>query len=124
MPDTNTQTRLPRWWLTDPEHAPAVKAFTFLRATRFMRDDPELGWMIDFEDAWQNGPCSSGERILIALAWSLYNLNMAAEQEAIDHAAERVGPLYLSNPSHAVGVLGEEYWATYCAMVALARPVR
>jgi hypothetical protein len=107
---------IPAWWETDREHAPALLAFRFLRAEHFVRGNPdEDGVYIDFEDAWENGPCSGGERVLIALAWCLYNLSYAANW-AEEHP-DRLNPVRVANPSRAAEILGERHKRTYLTML-------
>jgi len=108
----------PEWWATACEHGPALLALTKVRATQYIRDDPDAGWVFDFEAAWEHGPCSHGERILIALGWCLYNLSWAATYDA-EHGGH--GPLFVSNPSEAAGTLSAGWWATYREMIDLAR---
>lgn len=109
---------LPAWWCTDREHAPAVFASRFLDKQIPWSDEAEL----DFE-AWWKEPMSSGERVLVALAWSLYNVGWAMQQEQREAKRKTYagGPLFWANPCRAMGSLGDEHWAAYLHMVDVGR---
>lgn len=120
-----TNPTVPAWWLTDPEHAPALMAFELIHRSHHIRraaddatDQFPGSWIIDFEAVWAE-PMSSGERILVALAWCLYNLGWASE---VDPAGE--GPLYWSNPSRAAGTLGGRHLDCYLEMIRIHLGVR
>ena len=111
-------TTIPDWWRTDREHAPAVFASEVLRTTIPVSADAPL----DFE-AWWAEPMSSGERILVALAWTLYNLGWAKAQEQREAKRKTYGggPLFWSNPSRALASLDNENWDAYLHMLELGR---
>ena len=111
-----TESTVPEWWRTDVEHAPAVFASEFLHKPIPSSDDASL----DFE-AWWKQPMSSGERVLVALAWCLYNLGWAKEQEAREAKRKTYsgGPLFWSNPSRAAASLGGSHLAAYFHMLKL-----
>ena len=105
----------PAWWETDREHAPALLALRFLRAENFIRPDAEP--VIDFEGLWNDGPNSGGERVLIALAWGLYNLSWAAEWAEAN--PDRMSPLRAAHPSRAAEILGDNFQRVYLTMVRI-----
>lgn len=121
MSTDNRTSPWPSWWLSDNEYASALIGLEHVRALGYVREDPDAGWGIDFEDAWENGPCSHGERIIIGLAWCLFNLGWALDQEEKDRAKGRRGPVTMANPSEAVGTLSDGWWACYDEMVRTAR---
>jgi hypothetical protein len=119
VPDKDTST-WPSWWLSDREYASALIGLEHVRALGYVRNDPDSGWGIDFEGAWE-WPCSHGERIIIALAWCLFNFGWALTQEEKSRAEGRPGPVTMANPSEAVGTLGDGWWAVYDEMIRVAR---
>ena len=109
---------VPAWWRTDREHAPAVYAAEFINKSLPRSDDAP----IDFESWWKQ-PMSSGERILVALAWTLYNLSWARDQEQREAKRKTYtgGPLFWSNPCNAIARLSPDHWSAYVHMLALGR---
>lgn len=108
---------IPAWWRTDREHAPMVYASDLLHKALPIDENGSP----DFE-AWWKQPFSSGERILVALAWTLYNIGWAMDQERREAKRKSYtgGPLYWSNPCRALATLGPEHWAAYMHMIDLA----
>lgn len=109
---------IPVWWRSDREHGPAVYAAEFLHKP--FPSTPAAA--IDFEGWWKQ-PMSSGERTLVALAWTLYNLSWAKDQEQREAKRKTYtgGPLFWANPCNAIARLSPGHWAAYLHMVGIAR---
>ena len=110
----------PKWWLDDREYLAGLLALEITHRTSFVHKHPEHGWMLDFEAAWRSG-LSSGERIILALGWCLFNLGWATEFEyelgaEEDDEGER-GPLFWSNPARAIATLDDRFIRYYFDLI-------